>query len=74
MAGLADKRLLHISLAESESGLPQVFAVGAQNRDFAPAEICPQHQPIEVVIFNLAVPRTHERFFESALHLGNIRA
>ena len=66
------QRLFHVRPAEIKPSLPQVFAVGAQNRDFAPAEICPQHQPIEVVIFNLAAPRPRERFLKPAFHLGNI--
>jgi predicted nucleic acid-binding protein len=37
-------------MAESKSSLAKVFAVRAQNRDFTPAELCQQHQSIEVVI------------------------
>src|SRR6202035_4571632 len=52
--------------------LAQVFTVSAQNRHFAPAEICPQDQPVEVVIFNLAAPCPRERVLETAFQTSHI--
>ena len=50
------QRLLHIGLAEGDRRLAQVFAIGAQQRDVAPADARGQDQAVEAVVLGIARP------------------
>ena len=65
--GVGGERILDIGLAEGGPGLAQIFAIGAQHDDLAPADPGPQHQPVEAVILDLAGPDAGERLAEDPL-------
>ncbi len=65
---VAGQRLLHVGLAERDSGLPQVLAVGAQDRDLAPSQTGRDDQPVEPVVLDLAAPDAREAVVERLAH------
>jgi hypothetical protein len=52
---------LHIGLAERQTGLPQVTAVGAQDADLPPVETRQQDQAVETVVLGLVAEQVFEQ-------------
>ena len=65
--GVGGERILDIGLAEGGPGLAQIFAIGAQDDDLAPADPGPQHEPVEAVILDPAGPDPGEGLAEYLL-------
>ncbi|KFB66359.1 MAG: hypothetical protein CAPSK01_004248 [Candidatus Accumulibacter vicinus] len=55
---------LHIGLAERQTGLPQVTAVGAQDADLPPVETRQQDQAVETVVLCLVAKQALEQVDE----------
>ena len=64
---VAGQRLLHVGLAESGTGLAQVFAVGAQHHHLTPGQVGLEHQLVEAVAFDFAAVNPLEGVFETGM-------
>ena len=71
---LCDQHAFHVRLAEGNTGLQQVAAVGAHHHDFARTQSRAQQQAIEAIVFDFAAPRRQESFLEQRLEGGDVRA
>ena len=68
--GVAGQRLAHVGLREHGARLAQIFQVGAQDDDLAPAHGGVQHQLVEAVVLGRAVPHLGQRVLERGLHVA----
>ena len=59
--GVAPQHALDVVLAEGDVGLPEVLGVGAQHGDLAPGQLRVEHQRVEAVILDPAIPQGRQR-------------
>ena len=74
-----DRRIVHqhlrdVALAERQSGLQQIAAIGAQHRDDAPGHAGGESQLIEAVVVHAAGPNGRERALDFALQRLELRS
>ena len=61
IGGVRAQHALDVVLAEGDVGLPQVLGVGAEHDDLAPGQLRVQHQRVEAVVLDPAVPQRQQR-------------
>ena len=72
--GIALQRFFHVALRERHAELQQVFGIGAQHRDPAPAQTGQADQFVEAVVFRLAAPDRAEGLLEVGLDMLGAQA
>ena len=71
-AHVVQQRILEVFLAEGRADLAHVLGVGTQDHDLAARQVRAEHELVESVVFDAAMPDLIERLLEDLLDHGDV--